>query len=91
MDILLVKLLDEVLQEQSHHRHIGIGLSDAYMDIPSLINSCDQADSWLDLLGLYAIVCSVRSPMPSSVITHSKPSFIQRNMILLLEIGSKEV
>ena len=77
MDILLVKLLDEVLQEQSHHRHIGIGLSDANMDIASLINSCDNADSGLDLLGIYAIVCSVRSPMPSSVITHSKPSFIQ--------------
>ena len=50
MDILLVKLLDEVLQEQSHHRHIGIGLSDANMDITSLINSCDHADSGLACL-----------------------------------------
>ena len=91
MGILSVKLLNEVFHEQSHHGLIRIGLSDANVDVASLVNSSDHTDSWLDLLGLYTVVCTVRPPVHSSKITHSKPSFIQRDVVLFLEVGAKKV
>ena len=66
-------------------------MGDTEVDVASLVYSGDHADPRLDLLGLDTIVCSIRSPVPSSEITHSKPSLIQRDVILLLEVGAKKV
>ena len=81
MGILPIELLNEVLHEERHHGLIGIGLGDAQVYVALLIKSGDHTDSRLNLFHLDAIVTSVRSPVHSPEVTHSEPSFIQRDVI----------
>ena len=82
--VLLVKNLCEVGQVEPHHLDIRVGLDEAVVGPPKVVDCRNQSDPRLDLHLWCGVGGALHLPFPTPKIRISDPSFIYINDASLL-------